>query len=173
MAALKEHRAPLTDVSEVCKVHRKNCLILISETEIGTNDRICLTVGVLWLATERQHTGKALSKHSPALVLPSLCLCFPFSGGHVLSLWERLVETSIWTCLMGGGEQEQVVWFPFKKQSEENKQQNTTPHALAPLLPKTETFKRLFPVPMGKSHPDPCPLQDKHALLSPPASCHI
>lgn len=127
MAALKEHRAPLTDVSEVYKVHRKNCLILISETEIGTNDRICLTVGVLWLATERQHTGKALSKHSPALVLPSLCVCFPFSGGHVLSLWERLVETSIWTCLMGGGEQEQVVWFPFKKQSEENKQQTQPP----------------------------------------------
>lgn len=71
MAALKEHRVPLTDMPEVYKVNKENCLIWISETETGTNDRICLTVGLLWLATERQHTDKTLSKHSPALFLPA------------------------------------------------------------------------------------------------------
>lgn len=44
--------APLTDMSAVYKVQEKNCLVLISETETGTNDRICLTVGLLWLAVE-------------------------------------------------------------------------------------------------------------------------
>lgn len=52
MAALREHRVLLTDEPAVYKVHKKNHLVLISETETGTNDRICLTVGLLWLSAE-------------------------------------------------------------------------------------------------------------------------
>lgn len=65
------------------------------------------------------------------------------------------METSIWTCRMGRGEQEQVVWFPFKKQSLENKQQAQPSQCLSPPPLKTETFNRLFPATMGDSHPDP------------------
>lgn len=140
MAALKEHRAPLADVPEVYKVHRKNRPILISETEMGTNDRICLTVGLLWLATERQHTGKTLSKHSPALVLPSLCLCFP-----VLMDTCCLYGKDSWKCPSGlvwwGGRARTGGVVPLQKAKWRKQAANTTLYALAPLLPQTETFK--------------------------------
>jgi hypothetical protein len=43
----------LTALPAVYKVWEKNCLILISETQTRTNDRICLTVGFLWLLVEK------------------------------------------------------------------------------------------------------------------------
>lgn len=173
MAALREHRAPLTDAPAVYKVHKKNRLVLISETETGTNDRICLTVGLLWLVAELTAQRESIC---PNLLLPLSSLAsvsaLSFLGGRLQSLRRRVVEASIWACLMGEGERENR-WCGSPSESKGKKTSdghNTLTASSLHCL--KQTFPRLFPVPLGHGRSDPRSLQER-ALLPTAASRHI
>lgn len=72
MARFPRAKSSAGSMAAMDKLWRKTHLTLISETETGADDKVCVTAGLARLPTKRWFEGKAFAKQPQSLALAFL-----------------------------------------------------------------------------------------------------